>query len=174
MKKARMGQAAQKSDKLGDVASQRAARQARRYRAAMSKDFRTFLARHGLDDAYTRAQDNWKATIKPYLDSDIFKKGIEPEMEAPTASAHQTEGQELNPEQLEKIKNTAPISKLAKKFLPGGEDWTDEKLNELGNLLGNDKPSAVSTCAQFAFFQALPGRSNGYGRIGQRLKEIKR
>ena len=166
-------QAAKKSNKLGDVRAQKEARQGFKYHKAMETDFDNFLSGNNQLENYQGAQENWKKTILPYIDSKIFSKILD-EVKTPSGAEEiNHEGAVLSNTQMSKLKGTARLSKLAKRLLPGAKDADEGAINEFANLLGNDKGSAIQHIRNLLFSKHYEDKEFNMGELGKELRKLK-
>ena len=106
------------------------------YQNALQNDLQNYLSNKGLDQKYQMANDNWRKALAPYKNSKIFQKVIRPNMDYEKIG--EIEGTPISNSDIHLLKTSSPVSQMAKKVLPGGNEADDSAYRNLATLLGGD------------------------------------
>ena len=171
-KQSQFGRESKIADKRGDFDS-RDRRDA--YQNALQQDLRGFLSKNGQLENYERAQQNWRQSVHPYLESRVFKPILD--NLAPSHNiSHTLPGHNLTPDEIASfnvMKSSAPITKISRKFLPAGDEATDNALNEFTNLLGGDRENAIQHARHLFFSKHVDGKNFDMKGLARDLKKLK-
>ena len=136
------------------------------YQDAMTKDFNDFLDNHGEKENYQTAQLNWQKTVLPFLENKVFKNHIKPAMSDDIQQKLALPAKGMTVADIETIKDTAPITNIANKLLPGGDEATPSSLNNLTTLLGGNQQKALQHTRDLLFSKHYDDANDTFDMAG--------